>query len=87
MKTVRTNQCPLCGGTFEQLQSDPWNRWRCDQAKCWFHANPLPADVAVELGRVGENLDWAADNGFWLGCLSAAGLIAAIAAVVWFLRG
>jgi len=81
-----THVCPLCGATIRQLEFDPWNRWHCDQAACWFHANPVPADVAQALGKLGADVAWAADNGFWLGFLSAGGLIAAIAGVVWCLR-
>ena len=84
--TRKTNVCPLCGGTFEQLQFDPWNRWRCAEDKCWFHANPLPADTAAVLGRVASNAEWAADNGFWMGVFSAAVLVGAIAIMVWCLR-
>ena len=86
MKPVRTYRCPLCGGTIAQLEFDPFNRWQCSQADCWLHANPIPERVAGRFGEIASGMDWAADNGFWLGCLSAGGLIAAIAGVVWFLR-
>lgn len=83
--TRKTYTCPLCGGTIRRVENDALNRWYCEEEECWFHANAIPTNVAETLHDVGAGMDWAADNAFWFGFLSCAGLAGAIAMIVWFL--